>query len=128
VIAHAVIVRDVGHVGDVSIVDDRIVYVRDPAIVIELVMVPVSAVVAATHITVAIIHTAIVANVAAPKTAMPSIAPRIVAPVSGCPQRAGIGSRDPHSRNPVITGLRIRPITGRPKIVWFGAGRLLVFR
>jgi cytosine/uracil/thiamine/allantoin permease len=88
-------------------VDDGVVYVRDPTVVIELVVVPISAVVAATNIAVAVIHTTIVANIAAPKTAMPAIAPRIVAPVSRCPQRAGIGSCDPNSRNPVITGLRI---------------------
>jgi hypothetical protein len=127
-VAHAVVVRDVGHVGDVGIVDDGVVYVRDPTVVVELVVVPISAVVAATNIAVAVIHTTIVANVAAPKAAMPSIAPRIGAPVSRCPQGARVGSRDPNSRNPVITGLRIRPIARRPQIVRFGTRWLLVFR
>lgn len=93
-----------------------------------MVVIPITAVVTASNIPVAVVDTAIVADVAAPKAAMPSITPGIVAPVSGCPQRARVGSRDPNSRNPVITGLRIRPIARRPQIVWFGARRLLVFR
>jgi len=127
-VAHAVVVRDVGHVGDVGIVDDGVVYVRDPAVVVELVVIPITAVVAASNIPVAVVDTAIVANVAAPKAAMPSIAPRIIAPVSGCPQRTHVGSRDPNSRNPIVTGRSIRPVARRPEIVWLGTRRLLVFR
>jgi hypothetical protein len=55
-------------------VNDRVVDVRDPAVVIELIMVPISAVVPAADIPVAIIDAAIVANVAAPESTMPSIA------------------------------------------------------
>ena len=126
-VAHAVVVRDVGDVRDVGIVDDGGVNVRDPTVVIEVVVAPISAVVATANIAVAVIHTAIVANIAAPKAAVPAVAPRIVAPVSGRPQRASIGSRDPDSRNPVITGLRVRPIAWRPQIIWSGTRRLLVF-
>ncbi len=127
-VAHAVVIRDVGHIGDVGIVDDGVVYVCDPTVVVKLVVVPISAVVATANIAVTVVDTTIVANVAAPKAAMPSVAPGIVAPVTGCPQRAHVWSRDPHSRNPVITSLRIRPIARRPQIVWFRARRLLVFR
>ena len=77
-----------------------VVYVRDPAVVVELVVVPISAVVAATDIAIAVVHTAIVANVAAPKTTMPSIAPGIIAPVSGSPQRARCREPRPKLQEP----------------------------
>jgi hypothetical protein len=113
-VADAVVVRNVGHIGDVGIVDNGVVDVRHPAVVVELVVVPISAIIATANIAVAVIHTAIVANVAAPKAAMPSVAPGIITPISGSPERAHVGSRDPDSRYPVIAGLRIRPIARRP--------------
>jgi hypothetical protein len=73
-IAHPVVGRDVGHVGNVGVVNDGVVYVRDLAIVIELIMVPISAVVPTANVPVAIIHAAVVPNVAAPESTMPSIA------------------------------------------------------
>ena len=73
-ITNPVVGRDVGHVGDVSVVDDGVVYVRHPAVVIELIMVPISAIVATANVAVAIIHTAVVSDVTAPKSTMPSIA------------------------------------------------------
>lgn len=84
-VAHAVVSRDVGHIGDVGVVDDGRIHVRDLAVVVELVVIPIPAVVAATDIPVAVVHAAVVADVAAPKATMPSIASRIVAPVSGSP-------------------------------------------
>jgi hypothetical protein len=55
-------------------VDDGVVYVRNLAVVIELIMVPISAIVATANVPVAIIHAAVVPNVAAPESTMPSIA------------------------------------------------------
>jgi hypothetical protein len=55
-------------------VDDGVVYICNPAVVIELIMVPISAIVATAHVAVAIIHTAVVSDVTAPKSTMPSIA------------------------------------------------------
>ena len=84
-IAHTIVGRDVGHVGNVSIVDDGVVHVRDLAVVIELVTVPISAIIPAADVPVAVVHAAVVADVAGPKSTVPTIAVRIIAPVSGSP-------------------------------------------
>ena len=84
-VAHAIVVRDVGHVGDVGVADDSGVHVRDLAVVAELVVVPISAVITATDITVAVIHTTVVADVASPKSTMPSITVAVIAPVPRSP-------------------------------------------
>lgn len=73
-VAHAVVGRDVGHVGDVGVANDGGVYVRDLTVVAELVVVPIATVITATDITVAVIHTTVVADVASPKATMPAIA------------------------------------------------------
>jgi hypothetical protein len=84
-IAHTIVGRDVGHVGNVSIVDDGVVHVRDLAVVVELVTVPISAVIPAADVPVAVVHAAVIADVAGPKSTVPTIAVRIIAPVSGSP-------------------------------------------
>jgi hypothetical protein len=66
-------------------VDDGVVYVRDLPVVIELIMVPISAIVATADVPVAIIHATVVADVAAPESTMPSIATCIKAPVARGP-------------------------------------------
>jgi len=72
-IAHAVVGSDIGDVADVGVVDDGGVHIRDLAVVVELVVIPVPAVIAAADIAVSVIHTTVVANVAAPITLMPPV-------------------------------------------------------
>jgi hypothetical protein len=62
-------------------VDHGVVHVGDAAVVIELIVIPIAAVITATDVTVAVIHTTVVADVAAPIATMPSIAVTIIAPV-----------------------------------------------
>jgi hypothetical protein len=66
-------------------VDHGVVYVGDPAVVVELVVIPIAAVITATDVAVAVIHTTVVADVASPKTTMPSIAVTVIAPVTRSP-------------------------------------------
>jgi hypothetical protein len=65
--------------------DDGGVDVGYAPVVVESVVVPIPAVVASADIAVAIVHTPVIADVAAPKTTMPSIAPRNQAPEPGRP-------------------------------------------
>jgi hypothetical protein len=66
-------------------VNDGDVDVRDLAVVVELIVVPIPAVVAAANITVAVVHAAVVADVATPIPLMPPVTARVIAPVSGSP-------------------------------------------
>jgi hypothetical protein len=84
-VAHTVIGGDVGHVGDVGVVDDGSVHVRDVAVVIELVVVPVATVIATPDISIAVVHAPVIANVAAPEATVPSITISIIAPISWGP-------------------------------------------
>jgi hypothetical protein len=84
-VTHAVVGRDVGHVGDVGVVDDGSVHVCDVAVVIELVMVPIATVIATPDISIAVVHTAVIADIAAPEAAVPSITISIIAPISWSP-------------------------------------------
>jgi hypothetical protein len=85
VIAHAIVRSDVHYVRNVSIVDGGDVHVRHLAVVVELVIVPISTVVSAADVAVAVVHASVVADVAAPVTTMPSVAVGLIAPVSGSP-------------------------------------------
>ncbi len=57
-----------------------------------------------------------------------SIAARDKTPVSRSPERPDIGSGGPYSWNPIVAGWGIRPVAGRPDVVWLGTWRLLIFR
>jgi hypothetical protein len=66
-------------------VDDGSVHVCDVAVVIELVMVPIATVIATPDISIAVVHTAVIADIAAPEAAVPSITISIIAPISWSP-------------------------------------------
>jgi hypothetical protein len=84
-VTDTVIRCDVGHVRDVGVVYVGHVYIRDLAVVIELVIVPITTVVAAADVAVAVIHAAIVADVAAPGSTVKAVAAGYRAPVSRRP-------------------------------------------
>ncbi len=84
-ITHAVVGSDIGYVANVCIVDDSDVDVRDLAVVVELVVVPIPTVVAAADVAVSVVHPAVVANVAAPISSVPAVAIGIVAPIARRP-------------------------------------------
>jgi hypothetical protein len=84
-VAYSVVGRDIRDVANVRVVNDSDVDVRNPAVVVELVVIPVSAVVAAPNIAVSVVHAAIVADVMTPIALVPAVAVCIIAPVSGGP-------------------------------------------
>ena len=121
--AAAVIVR---HRIFVDIVNDRSVYIRDRGVVVNTVVVPVRALIAATRISEAVVNAAIVADVRTPIARVPMVIAIIETPIRRRPQRAHVRGQHPRTRNPVITGTCVAPVTRRPHIVVTGSRRLAV--
>ena len=115
-----------GAVVDVSNVDD--VNAVDRAVVVEVVAVPVAAIVAITGVTEAVVDAAIESDVQTPVTAEEAPAVVVPAPVSGSPERAVVRRSTPCPRNPVITGRSPTPVSGGPDIVWRRGFGLLILR
>jgi len=110
-------------IGDVDAAD-----VVDGAVVGELIAVPIASLIADADIAKAVVDPAVEADIAAPVSAMETVAIVDESPVSRCPKRALIGRCAPRSGNPVVAGRRIAPIAGGPEIAGVRDGRLLVFR
>jgi hypothetical protein len=129
-VANVAIVGDVIHdhrpvvdVGDVGGID-----VGDSTVVIKAVALPVAAVVAGTDIPVAVVNTAVEADMRTPVAMMEAIPATEEAPVGRRPEGAVVGRGAPNAWRVVIAGVGVRPVAGRPEVVRFGSGRLLVLR
>ncbi len=112
----------------VNILNSRRVYIRHRAVVIHPAVVPVSSVVATAGISETVIDAAVVADMRTPVARVPVIVAVVEAPPGRCPERTHIRRQNPSSGNPVITGVRITPVAGRPNVVVAGSGRLAVIR
>ncbi len=86
------------HIGDVDISN-----VVDRSVVIELIIVPVTALIAAAHISKAVIHTAIEADIATPIAMIESVTAVEESPIAGRPQSPLIRRLRPCAWNPVIS-------------------------
>ena len=115
--------RPVVNVGDVNVAD-----VIDVAVVVEIVPVPVTALVASAGVSVAIVHATIEANVATPVAMVEAVSTANESPVRRRPQCAVVRRRDPYSRHPVISSRCPGPVSGRPDIARPWNRRLLIFR
>jgi len=121
--AAAVIVR---HRIFIDIVNDRSVHIRDRGVVVNAVVVPVRALIAAARISEAVINAAIIADVRTPVARVPMVIAIIETPIRRRPQRTHVRRQHPRTRNPVITRARIAPVTRGPHIVVTGSRRLAV--
>jgi hypothetical protein len=125
VVGDAVVVVDdhspVINIGDSSDIDPV-----DRAVVVEVVSVPIAAVVAVTGIPEAIIDPAVEADMRSPEATMKAITAAIEAPVARRPECAVVGWSAPCARNPVVACRNIAPVAGGPKIVGLRSFRLLV--
>ena len=130
-------------IGDATVVDDRRVVdnrliaidivksaadVHDRRVVEEVSPTPVATGEADTHVAEAIVHAAVVANVRAPVAFMEDVGAAFISPVGRGPQQPGLGSRHPRTRNPVIAGVAVGPVSRRPKPAIFRADRLFINR
>src|SRR6185437_6063187 len=98
------------------------------AVVAKAVAAPVSAFIAASVVSMAVVHAAAVADVARPMTVAPAVLALAVVPVAGRPQRAGIRCEHPRPWYPVITEIRPGPVPRRPDVVFAGSRWLIVLR
>src|SRR6185437_627592 len=87
-----------------------------------------TAVLARAGVAVAVVHSAVEADVWAPVAGVPEIAARPPTPVTRRPQKADRGERDPGAFDPVIAGGHgiPAPITWRPDVAGCRDGRLHV--
>ena len=112
----------------VVVVHPRVVDIVDGAVVIEVIVVPVPALVAISGVAKSIVDTAIEPDMRTPIAGEELVAPAAIAPVARCPQGSIIRRFHPHARHPVIALRRIEgPIAGRPEVVITRCGWLIVF-
>jgi hypothetical protein len=76
----------------------------------------------------AVVHAAVVADVAAPVAPMEPVSAVVPVPVVGRPQGAYIGHRNPCAGNPVVVLVAIGPVAGNPHQVGLRAVGLFVNR
>jgi hypothetical protein len=118
-----VVIDDYGAVVDVG---DVYADAVDGAVVVEVVSVPVAAVIAVSGIAEAVVDASVEADVETPVAAAPSPTVVIPAPVAGGPEGSVVGWRAPCSGDPVVAGGSPVPVAGGPDVVWCGSYGLVV--
>jgi hypothetical protein len=131
--ASAAVIGDTAVIGDydcavVDVGDVDHVNAVDGAVVVEVVAVPITAIVAVAGVAEAVVDAAIEADMQAPVAAIESPAVVVPAPISGRPESSVVRRSAPRSWDPVITGRSPAPVTGSPEIVGCRRLRLIVFR
>jgi len=112
--------RAVVDIGDVA------VDMGDGAVVVEVVALPVAAIIAGADVAIAVVNAAVEADVNSPIAVMEAVTAAVEAPVGRRPKRAIIGRRAPYAGGPVIATRSVSPVAGGPEIVGFRGGRLVV--
>jgi hypothetical protein len=114
VVGDASVVVDDGAVVDVSDVD---VHAVNGAVVVEVVSVPVAAVITVAGVAEAVIDASVEADVEAPIATAPSPAVVIPAPVTGGPEGSVVGRGAPCTGDPVVADGAPVPIPRGPDVV-----------
>ena len=115
------------HVAVVNMSDVDDVHPVDGAVVVEVVAVPITAIVAISGVAEAVVYAAIEADMQTPVATIETPAVVVPAPVSGRPKRSVVGRGAPRPGNPVIACWRPIPVTWSPDIVGRGGFGLLIF-
>lgn len=112
----------------VHVVDDVHVHVGHIAVIEEVIVIPVAAVIAVAEIAETIINSAVETDDWTPIACVEEIAIRAPSPVAGSPEQARLRREDPSARNPIVVGnIGIPgPIAGRPNVIIAGADRLSI--
>src|ERR1700722_669532 len=114
-IAH-VLYRDVSdHVARVDIAHVDVGDVGDAAVVIELVVAPVTPLQAAPEVAEAVVHATVEAHDRSPVAGIPQVQAVGPPPVTGRPQQSRLGRFDPGAGHPEVALRTISPVTGRPQ-------------
>jgi hypothetical protein len=119
------VVDDDGAVVDVGDVDVDAV---DGAVVVEVVSVPVAAVIAETGVTEAVVDASVETDVEAPVATVEAPAVVVPTPVAGSPECSIVGGSAPCAGDPVVAGGGPVPVAGSPDVVRSGGYGLIVFR
>jgi len=114
----------------VHVVDEAHIHVGHSAVIEEVIVIPVSAVIATAEITETIINSAIEADHWTPIACGEEIAIRAPSPVAGSPKQSRLRREDPRAGNPIVVGdIGIPgPIAWRPNVIVAGADRLGIHR
>ena len=121
--------RAVNHrIVDVRIVDHGPVHIDDCGVIRKAVADPAPSAKTDATITESIVHAAIEANVRPPVPSMKDICATAPAPVARRPQQTNLWRPNPHTRNPVVARITVRPVAGVPEIAISGANRLRINR
>jgi hypothetical protein len=110
----------VGDIDDVNAIDCPVV--------IEVISIPITAIIAITGIAEAVVDTAIEADVQAPISASEAPAVVVPAPIAWGPESTVVRRSAPCPGDPVITGGSPAPVARRPDVVGCGSLGLLIFR
>ena len=132
--AHARVVID-GYIVDHRSGDRAVVHLNvcdrhivDGPVVVEAVAAPVAALIADSDVAEAVVDASVVANVAAPIAIVVAVASAAKVPVSRRPEIAHFWRARPCARHPVISAVRVAPISRRPQVTVAGDVRLRIFR
>jgi hypothetical protein len=109
-----VVIDDDGAVVDVGDVDVDVV---DGAVVVEVIAVPIAAVVADAGVAEAVVDATVEADVRPPEAAVEAPAVLVPAPVARGPESAVVRRSTPGAGDPVVAGRTPVPVAGGPKIV-----------
>jgi hypothetical protein len=112
----------------IDVMDNSDIHVRYGAVINEVAVVPVTAVVATSRIPVSIINAAVKTHIGSPISGVPPIVAGIIAPIWRSPEGPHPWCEHPGAWYPVIGRRLVTPITGRPVIVIARARWLAVFR
>ena len=112
----------------VSGVDDALIHTHDRGVVGKFIAAPFSPGKTDAAIPVAVVHSAVVADVPAPVAAVEPVATTKPPPIGRRPQGSFIGSRNPCAGNPVVVVVAIGPVAGCPNQVGLGTEGLFVDR
>jgi len=132
--AAAAVIRDTVVDGRVVYDDCAVVDVRNPrgvdvingAVVVEVMPLPVAAMIAVAGVAVAVVDSAVEADVRTPEAAVEDVAVTKEAPVGGGPKSTVEGWGAPCTGNPVVANGRVSPVAGGPEIVGRGRFGLLI--
>ena len=111
----------------VDVMNAGSVYVRDRRVVVDAIVVPVGAVIAAARVAVAVVDAAVVTHVTAPIAGMPEITSVVISPPRRRPERANPGSQYPSPGNPIISGGCVIPVPGVPQVIITRSWGLVIF-
>jgi hypothetical protein len=134
--ARAAVIGNAAAVGDrvslhnrrvvVSSANDALIHAHDRGVVSKLAAAPFSARETNAPVPKAVVHAAVVADVAAPVAPMEPVSAAVPVPVVGRPQSSFIGSRNPSAGNPVVVSLAVGPVAWNPHQVGLRTEGLLI--